>query len=110
MDMYDNRKVHSDSFNGFLGWDHRDPQNCVVTAHPTSPPDNDDDDNNGGGGGGGDGGGDDQPDPTDPAPTDFPAHFECCGGHDRPYLWINTHNQQCCAEGQSGVSRPIGEC
>ena len=106
LDMLTHSHVHSDSFNGFLNWDHKDPQNCVVTG--TGAPPTDSPDNNGGGGGGGDGdGGDDPTDPTDPpTPTNAPSHFECCGGHDRPWLWISTETNQCCANGES---RPIGE-
>ena len=107
LDMLKESDHYADKFSGFYGdFDHKVPENCPV-HHPTT---------GGGGNGGGDGDGGNGDGngeyPEDPDPTQFPHHFECCGGHNKPYLWINTDTNQCCAtdNGLSGISRPIGEC
>ena len=34
-----------------------------------------------------------------------PNAHECCGGHDRNFIWMGTNNKKCCAtaDGNSGV-------
>jgi len=38
-----------------------------------------------------------------------PVDHECCGGHDRNYHWIGLNKNKCCADGQSGIVKPIDE-
>ena len=38
-----------------------------------------------------------------------PVEKQCCGGHDGPWYWIGLNSQKCCAQGEGGVVRPVGD-
>ena len=89
-DMYRNRAVYSDAYSYHYGnFDRLDSPNCPTVGAGAN--------GIGGHGSGGNGAG-----------VRNAGSFQCCGGYNTPWLWINTNHHQCCPLGNTAIVKRLG--